>query len=110
MTFGTGANSLAYLRTLPVTRIKIDGSFVRDILTNPRSEAAVRGITQLAQAFRLDTVAEFVESAVVAEKLRQIGVEKGQGYLYGKPEPLESALWDLQKRESAELYDILHLN
>ena len=108
--FGTGANSLAYLRTLPATRIKIDGSFVKDILTNPRSEAAVRGIAQLARSFNLDSVAEYVESNAVAEKLRQIGIEKGQGYLYGKPEPLESALWDLQKRESAELYDILQLN
>ncbi len=105
--FGTGANSLAYLRTLPVTRIKIDGTFVRDMLTDPRSEAAIRGVTQLAQAFRLDTVAEFVESAEQAEKLRQIGVERGQGYFYGKAEPLEQVLAELQGLEDAELRDLL---
>ena len=105
--FGTGANSLAYLRTLPVTRIKIDGTFVRDLLTDPRSEAAIRGVTQLAQAFRLDTVAEFVESAEQAEKLRQIGVERGQGYFYGKAEPLEQVLAGLQGLEDAELRDLL---
>ena len=105
--FGTGANSLAYLRTLPVTRIKIDGTFVRDLLTDPRSEAAIRGVTQLAQAFRLDTVAEFVESAEQAEKLRQIGVERGPGYFYGKAEPLEQVLAGLQGLEDAELRDLL---
>lgn len=105
--FGTGANSLAYLRVLPVTRIKIDGSFVRDLLTDPRSEAAVRGVTQLAQAFRLDTVAEFVEDAQQAEKLRQIGVERGQGHHYSKPAPLEGLLAELQDREDAELRELL---
>lgn len=105
--FGTGANSLAYLRTLPVTRIKIDGTFVRELLTDPRSEAAIRGVTQLAQAFRLDTVAEFVETSEQAEKLRQIGVERGQGYLYGKAEPLEQVMQDLQGLEDSELRDLL---
>jgi len=105
--FGTGANSLAYLRTLPVTRIKIDGTFVRDLLTDPRSEAAIRGVTQLAQAFRLDTVAEFVENPEQAEKLRQIGVERGQGYLYGRAEPLEQVLVELQGLEDSELRDLL---
>jgi len=105
--FGTGANSLAYLRTLPVTRIKIDGTFVRDLITDPRSEAAVRGVTQLAQAFRLDTVAEFVEDAMQAEKLRQIGVERGQGHYFGKPEPLELLLQELEACEEAELQELL---
>jgi diguanylate cyclase (GGDEF)-like protein len=105
--FGTGANSLAYLRTLPVTRIKIDGTFVRDLLTDPRSEAAVRGVTQLAQAFRLDTVAEFVEDALQAEKLRQIGVERGQGHYFGKPGPLELLLQELEACEEAELQELL---
>ncbi len=105
--FGTGANSLAYLRTLPVTRIKIDGTFVRDLLTDPRSEAAVRGVTQLAQAFRLDTVAEFVEDAAQAEKLRQIGVERGQGHYFGKPGPLELLLQELEACEEAELQELL---
>ena len=107
--FGTGSNSLAYLRSLPVTRIKIDGSFVRDVMSNPRSEAAVRSIAQLAKNFRLESVAEFVETGPAAEKLRRMGIDHGQGYLFGKPEPLEDALAALGREESSELADILQL-
>jgi len=105
--FGTGANSLAYLRTLPITRIKIDGSFVRDMLTNPRSDAAVRGIAQLALGFRLDTVAEMIESQEVADKLRAMGIDKGQGYFFGKPEPLEEALAALKKGAASDISEFL---
>ena len=105
--FGTGANSLAYLRTLPVTRIKIDGSFVKDMLTNARSDAAVRGIAQLALGFRLDTVAEMIESQEVADKLRAMGVDKGQGYYFGKPEPLEDALAALKKQAASDISEFL---
>jgi diguanylate cyclase (GGDEF)-like protein len=101
--FGTGANSLAYLRSLPVTRIKIDGSFVRDMLTNSRSEAGVKGILQLAREYRLDTVAEYVESEAIAARLKSLGVLRGQGYLFGKPEPLELALEKLGEEERAEM-------
>jgi diguanylate cyclase (GGDEF)-like protein len=105
--FGTGANSLAYLRTLPVTRIKIDGSFVRDMLTNKRSESGVKGILQLAREFKLDTVAEFVESEALATRLAVLGVQRGQGYLFGKPEPIELALQKLADEESAGLQELL---
>jgi diguanylate cyclase (GGDEF)-like protein len=107
--FGTGANSLANLRALPVTRIKIDGSFVRDLLTNPRSEAAVRGILQLSRGFKLDTVAEYVETEALAMKLRGLGVDKGQGHLFGRPEPLEAVLRSLADGEFAEARDFLEI-
>jgi diguanylate cyclase (GGDEF)-like protein len=105
--FGTGANSLAYLRALPVTRLKIDGSFVRDVLTNSRSEAGIKGIMQLAREFQLDTVAEYVETEAVAMRMRQLGVNRGQGYLFGKPEPLELALEKLGEEERAGLKEFL---
>jgi diguanylate cyclase (GGDEF)-like protein len=104
--FGTGANSLAYLRSLPVTRIKIDGSFVRDLLTNDRSESGVKGILQLAREYKLDTVAEFVESEAVARRLQNLGVLRGQGYLFGKPEPVELALEKLGEEERAAMKEI----
>jgi diguanylate cyclase (GGDEF)-like protein len=107
--FGTGANSLAYLRSLPATRLKIDGSFIRDLMTNSRSEAAVRSVAQMAKNFRLETVAEFVESGPLAEKLRRLGIDHAQGYLFGKPEPLAAALEALGREESAEIADILQL-
>lgn len=99
--FGTGANSLVYLRTLPVTRIKIDGSFIRDLLTNDGSASTVKGILQLAREFQLDTVAEYIESEKVATRLQGMGVVRGQGYLFGKPEPLELALAKLAEEEEA---------
>jgi diguanylate cyclase (GGDEF)-like protein len=99
--FGTGANSLAYIHQLPVTRLKIDGSFIRDITTNKRSEAAVRTIVQLARDFVLQTVGEYVESKEQSEALRRLGVDFGQGYLFGKPEPLDATVATLVERETA---------
>jgi diguanylate cyclase (GGDEF)-like protein len=107
--FGTGANSLTYLRSLPVTRIKIDGSFVRDLLTDRRCEAAIRGMLQLSRGFTLDTVAEYVETEGQASKLRDLGVDKGQGHLYGKPELLETALRNLASTEFDDLRGLLEL-
>ena len=59
--FGTGVSSLAYLKNLEITTIKLDGSYVRDVLTNTRSQALVRAIVQLADAMGITTVAEYVE-------------------------------------------------
>lgn len=101
--FGTGANSLTYLNTLPFARVKIDGSFVRDILTNPRSEATVRGIIELARGHGLETVAEYVESEAIAAALRKLGVDYAQGYAFGRPEPLEDILKSLAQDESRRL-------
>ncbi|HXC57905.1 MAG TPA: bifunctional diguanylate cyclase/phosphodiesterase [Steroidobacteraceae bacterium] len=105
--FGTGANSLAYVHQLPVTRLKIDGSFIREVTTNKKSEAAVRGIVQLARDFVLQTVAEYVESQQQSEVLRKLGVDFGQGFLFGKPEPLDATVATLVERESAVTTNIL---
>ena len=105
--FGTGANSLAYVHQLPVTRLKIDGSFVRDITTNRKSEAAVRGIVQLARDFVLQTVAEYVENHEQSECLRRLGVDFGQGFLFGRPEPLDGTVATLVERETAGNSNIL---
>jgi EAL domain-containing protein (putative c-di-GMP-specific phosphodiesterase class I) len=105
--FGTGANSLAYVHQLPVTRLKIDGSFIRDITTNKRSEAAVKGIVQLARDFVLQTVGEHVETREQADFLKRLGVEFGQGYLFGRPEPLDDAMSTLGERGTATVMSIL---
>ena len=70
--FGTGTNSFSNLKELPIARIKIDGSFVRDLLTSRRSAATVRLIAQLAKGEGIDTVAEYVEMPAVAQKLRML--------------------------------------
>ena len=64
--FGAGANSLATLKNLQIARVKIDGSFVRDLSTNRNSLAAVRAIVELASGLSMDTVAEYVENDAIA--------------------------------------------
>lgn len=94
--FGTGLSSLALLKNLPVQGIKIDGSFVRDILMNPRSQALVTALVQIARQLRLETIAEFVECPVTAQHLKSIGVNLAQGYLYGRSRPLSLILAELR--------------
>jgi EAL domain-containing protein (putative c-di-GMP-specific phosphodiesterase class I) len=101
--FGTGMNSLASLKGLPVSRIKIDGSFVKDLLTNARSLATVQAILALARPLELDTVAEYVETEAVAARLTLLGIDYAQGYAFGRPEPLDDVLNSLQSEESLRL-------
>jgi Amt family ammonium transporter len=93
--FGTGLSSLMHLKELAIHQIKIDGSFIRDLLTNTRSEALVRALVLIAKQLKLETVAEFVETEEIAVRLRALGVRYAQGYLYGKPRALTEALEDL---------------
>jgi diguanylate cyclase (GGDEF)-like protein len=101
--FGTGANSLTNLKSLQIARVKIDGSFVRDIVTEKRSQATVRAIVELAKGYAIDTVAEFVENQAIADAVRKLGVDYAQGYAFGKPEPLDEVLTHLSQDESRRL-------
>ncbi|HUR39770.1 MAG TPA: EAL domain-containing protein [Verrucomicrobiae bacterium] len=87
--FGSGMSSFAYLKSLPVDLLKIDGGFVRNILENPVDRAMVASIHQIGELMGLQTVAEFVENEHIAAELRLIGVNYGQGYGLGRPVPLE---------------------
>jgi EAL domain-containing protein (putative c-di-GMP-specific phosphodiesterase class I) len=104
--FGTGANSLTNLKSLNIARVKIDGSFVRDIVTDQRSQVTVRAIVELAKGFGIDTVAEFVENETIAETVRRLGVDYAQGYAFGRPEPLREALEKLSRDESQRLHKL----
>jgi len=90
--FGTGVNSLAYLKALKLSMIKIDGSFIRDVLENERSESLVRGIALLAKSMGIETVAEYVETPNICMRLIDLGVQFGQGYALGKPVLLDRIL------------------
>lgn len=90
--FGTGVNSLAYLKALKLSMIKIDGSFIRDLLENERSESLVRGIAQLATTMGIETVAEYVETPQLCMRLIDLGVQFGQGYALGHPVLLDRIL------------------
>ena len=90
--FGTGLCSLSYLRQLPVTMLKIDGSFVRDVIRDPRADSMVQVIAQLARTMSLDTVAEYVETEEIRERISAHGVDYAQGYAVGRAEPFDELL------------------
>jgi diguanylate cyclase (GGDEF)-like protein len=93
--FGTGLSSLSYLRQLPVTTLKIDGSFVRDILKDTRSESMVHAIAQLARSMSIVTVAEYVETEEIRQRIAALGVDYGQGFAIGRPVPIADVLAEL---------------
>ena len=99
--FGKGLSSLTYLKSLPVTDLKIDGGLVRDVVGNPRSQAMVSAIVQLAQAMKLRTTAECVESEAIQAAMAQLGVDYGQGFSIGRPQPLEQVLQNLLRTHSS---------
>jgi diguanylate cyclase (GGDEF)-like protein/PAS domain S-box-containing protein len=90
--FGTGYSSLSYLKRLPLDQLKIDRSFVQDMLLTPHASSIVRTIVSLAQAMGLQVVAEGVESAEQWAALRKIGCAAFQGYLFGRPTPLDEVM------------------
>ena len=90
--FGAGASSFGYLKKLSIDLLKIDGQFVRDLITDPLDDAAVRSFVEVARVLGVQTVAEFVEQPAVLERLRAIGIDHAQGYLLHRPEPLAAVL------------------
>ena len=86
--FGTGFSSFAYLKHLPIEYIKIDGTFVRDIMTDPVDQAMVRSINHIAHSLSKKTIAEFVENQDILNHLKEIGVDMAQGYHIGRPGPI----------------------
>jgi len=83
--FGTGYSSLTYLKHLPVNTVKIDKSFVRDMLDDPDDLAIIDGVISLAAAFHNEVVAEGVENAEQGVMLMQLGCDIAQGYFIAKP-------------------------
>jgi diguanylate cyclase (GGDEF)-like protein len=105
--FGAGASSLAYLRSLPIAVLKIDGNFVRDVESNARSESLIRAVAQLARSMNIVTVAKFVETDALRIRMADVGVDYGQGFAIGKPVPRAVVLQDLSLYELVATSDSL---
>jgi diguanylate cyclase (GGDEF)-like protein len=90
--FGTGLSSLAHLKRLKVSYLKIDGSLIRRVLDDIHAESLVRGLAKAAQTLGVLTVAEHVETDALAKKLRLLEVDLAQGYFFGHPAPLSRVL------------------
>lgn len=90
--FGSGLSSFTYLKNLPVDYLKIDGAFVKDMAHDPIDFAMVEAINKIGQVMGLQTIAEFVESEAILQRLREIGVDYVQGYWIEPPRPI-TEIW-----------------
>ncbi|MEH2124030.1 EAL domain-containing protein [Nostoc sp.] len=86
--FGVGMSSFAYLKSLPVDYLKIDGSFIRNIVDDPVDNAIVIAITQIGSVMGIQTIAEFVENDAILERITALGIDYAQGYCIAVPCPL----------------------
>jgi EAL domain-containing protein (putative c-di-GMP-specific phosphodiesterase class I) len=92
--FGSGMSSFGYLKHLPVDFLKIDGSFVRDMLSDPIDNAMVEAINQIGHVMGKRTIAEYVEHEGILMRLRELGVDYAQGYGIAMPKPFEVTTGD----------------
>jgi diguanylate cyclase (GGDEF)-like protein/PAS domain S-box-containing protein len=90
--FGSGLSSFGYLKNLPVDFLKIDGSFVRDMVEDPVDHAMVESINQMGHVMGMQTIAEYVETEATLDSLRRLGVDYAQGHAVGGVRPLEELL------------------
>lgn len=86
--FGAGLSSFSYLKTIPADYLKIDGSFVRDILDDPMDHAIVDAINKIGHVAGLKTIAEYVESDQIKQRLAELGIDYAQGFAIEHPSPL----------------------
>ena len=96
--FGSGLSSFSYLRKLPVDYLKIDGSFIRGLDTDPVNAAMVNAIFQLGKVMGIETIAEFVENDATLQLLAEIGVDYAQGFGIARPGPIDAGMAEGLKR------------
>jgi EAL domain-containing protein (putative c-di-GMP-specific phosphodiesterase class I) len=92
--FGTGYSSLAWLSRLPVDAVKLDQTYVQQMAEDERCALLVRGFVRVFQEMGLQVVAEGIETEEQRQRLLEMGCHLGQGYLFGRPAPLNAAPWD----------------
>jgi EAL domain-containing protein (putative c-di-GMP-specific phosphodiesterase class I) len=94
--FGSGMSSFGYLKSLPVDYLKIEGDFIKEILSDETSLAIVKTINEIGHVMGKRTIAEFVENDAVLARIRDLGVDYAQGYGISRPMPLEEVLAGLE--------------
>lgn len=99
--FGTGYSSLSHLRVFPFTKIKIDGSFVKDLDKKPDCLAIVRAVADLGTSLNVPTIAEGVETRAQLELVRAVGCKEAQGFLFSRPIPEREVAGAIARRELA---------
>jgi EAL domain-containing protein (putative c-di-GMP-specific phosphodiesterase class I) len=87
--FGTGYSSLSYLRRYPVQHLKVDRSFISEVVTNPEDHAIVSSVINLAHSLGLHVIAEGVEDAAQLDELRGMGCDQAQGFYWRVPSPVD---------------------
>jgi EAL domain-containing protein (putative c-di-GMP-specific phosphodiesterase class I) len=100
--FGTGYSSLSYLRQLPITALKIDRSFVADMLTDQQDSTIVRSTIALAHNLSLNVIAEGVEDEETLAMLRAMGCDQAQGFVLCRPQPMEQLIDWLAENHRSE--------
>ena len=84
--FGAGASAFHYIRSLKVDHVKVDGAYVQNMLASPTDASIISAMTKLCKSLNVTTIGEMVETEAQAKALQQIGIDLGQGYLFGRPE------------------------
>jgi diguanylate cyclase (GGDEF)-like protein/PAS domain S-box-containing protein len=102
--YGTGYASLSLLKRFPLSRLKIDQSFVRELNTNSADRAVVKAVIYLASSFELEVIAEGIETELQDSELRHLGCTQGQGYFYGRPVPASQFLQLVERQQSGAIH------
>jgi len=101
--FGSGLSSFGYLKSIPVDYLKIDGVFVKDMVTDPIDYAMVKSINDIGHVMSKKTIAEYVENEEIKNMLRMLGVDFAQGYGIDKPQPFDLLLDNLEEKGSRKV-------